>query len=525
MRRPLAAALCAVVLVVAVVSCTGDRATSPRDPSGRPSLSEHESYIRSQIDALFPDGPLNSEAHARHDAIRRYLGSENVAAAGQAVGEFIEWMQGLEQEGALLDPNGYYEAPTTHQAVGRLSSSLLSLVYGESAPPEDLFDRDGAIIVVGAGGGTITAPSQHAAGQFPAGALEPGSVVTLYRIPQDEPGKGPLPHSGPQYGPFFEFEVFPDQHVQQDVIVAICQVTDPSSPFYAPEEVHDALRLAKPRHDAPSELVVLDRVDPGTLVDCTDVQPGFAALDLPPSSRGEAALRFAARVAGRALSVFAPTPAHAVHLGLGGRVAVASGEGFSPFGAIVPADANQNPVASVGGPYTGRTEGRSFTYDGSGSTDPDGDPLTFSWDFGDGVSGVPGAMPTHRYADNGTYTVKVTVTDGRGGVSTDETLVTVANVAPAVRTVKLNWPTLNAPKAGQSWDVSWVWTDPGVDDDPWTWTVHWGDGTTTTGTRATIGEVATSHTYATPGTRNVTFRIVDKDGAAGARSIAVFVQP
>jgi PKD repeat protein len=48
---------------------------------------------------------------------------------------------------------------------------------------------------------------------------------------------------------------------------------------------------------------------------------------------------------------------------------------------------------------------------GVAATDEDGDPLTFSWDFGDGSTGT-GASPAHQYAAAGMYTVTVTVSDG-----------------------------------------------------------------------------------------------------------------
>jgi mono/diheme cytochrome c family protein len=72
---------------------------------------------------------------------------------------------------------------------------------------------------------------------------------------------------------------------------------------------------------------------------------------------------------------------------------------------------NLQPVADPGGPYTGEP-GVAVAFDGSGSSDPNGDALTWSWEFGDGAMGS-GPTPSHAYAAAGEYTVSLTVNDGQ----------------------------------------------------------------------------------------------------------------
>ena len=71
---------------------------------------------------------------------------------------------------------------------------------------------------------------------------------------------------------------------------------------------------------------------------------------------------------------------------------------------------NLAPVANPGGPYTGEP-GQAIMFDGSNSADPNGDALTYSWDFGDGAMGQ-GVSPSHTYAADGQYTVTLVVNDG-----------------------------------------------------------------------------------------------------------------
>lgn len=83
--------------------------------------------------------------------------------------------------------------------------------------------------------------------------------------------------------------------------------------------------------------------------------------------------------------------------------------------------------ADPGGPYEG-VAGEAIVFDGSGSSAPNGDALTYMWDFGDGGVGM-GVSPGHSYYMAGTYTVSLVVNDGR---QDSERLTTTAVItAPA----------------------------------------------------------------------------------------------
>jgi acid phosphatase type 7 len=181
--------------------------------------------------------------------------------------------------------------------------------------------------------------------------------------------------------------------------------------------------------------------------------------------------------------------------------------------------ANEAPAARPGGPYSG-TEGSPVSFNGTGSSDPDNNtPLTYAWNFGDGTTGT-GATPSHAYAQNGSATVTLTVTDSKGLASSPATTTTtIANVGPQVNA----GPDVSLA-VGAALNLSASFTDPGADDSPWTYTIDWGDGATTNGSRSTQGSAITaSHSYGTAGQYTVSVTVTDKDGAAGSDALVATV--
>ncbi|HWC73559.1 MAG TPA: Ig-like domain-containing protein, partial [Gemmatimonadales bacterium] len=147
---------------------------------------------------------------------------------------------------------------------------------------------------------------------------------------------------------------------------------------------------------------------------------------------------------------------------------------------------NQPPVANPGGPYY--SEG-TVTLDGSQSRDPDNNtPLTYAWDLGDGTTATTPTV-THTYPADGHYVVTLTVTDSRGLASAPKsTAVTIGNVAPTV-----NAGPDQSVVAGTALNLNASFTDANAADFPWTYSVAWGDGTTSSGSVNALGPINTSH--------------------------------
>ncbi len=107
-------------------------------------------------------------------------------------------------------------------------------------------------------------------------------------------------------------------------------------------------------------------------------------------------------------------------------------------------DLNHAPTVKTGGPYNGYV-GKAIAFDARESSDPDGNTLIFTWDFGDGFSGT-GATASHTYTSAGEYIVILTVSDGRDLTATDSTTVSI--VLP-------DRPSITATKSPQANETGW----------------------------------------------------------------------
>ena len=185
-----------------------------------------------------------------------------------------------------------------------------------------------------------------------------------------------------------------------------------------------------------------------------------------------------------------------------------------------------NNVAPQVNAGAGGTINEGSTFAGSGSfTDPGADSWTATVDYGDG-SGVQALALSgqtfnlsHVYADNGPYTVTVTVNDGTA-VGQDTAAVTVNNVAPQVSAGAD--ATIDE---GDTFNQSGSFSDPGADS--WTATVDYGDGTPVQALALSGQTFNLSHAYtsAAGSPYTVTVTVTDDDTGAGSDPVIVTVLP
>jgi PKD repeat protein len=174
---------------------------------------------------------------------------------------------------------------------------------------------------------------------------------------------------------------------------------------------------------------------------------------------------------------------------------------------------NAPPIATIGSSGSGGQAPYAVSFDGSGSSDPDGSIASYAWDFGNGRTATT-PTASANYTSPGTYTVRLTVTDNRGATGTATKVITVTgapNVPPTASittvsaagtiplTVNLSGSNSNDPDGSI---VSYAW--------------DLGNGQTATGPSA-------QGIYTQAGAFTVTLVVTDDRGATASTTLVINV--
>jgi len=184
---------------------------------------------------------------------------------------------------------------------------------------------------------------------------------------------------------------------------------------------------------------------------------------------------------------------------------------------VVPAGygagANRKPEVRVTAPDQAFA-GQLIVFDGNGSSDPDGDNLTFTWIFDDGEPAT-GVTASHVFASPAYHVVVLVASDGRGGVATASVTVDVGrekdNLYPVADTGGPYTGVVKLPVAFKA-------KASDADGDELTFFWDFGDGTQGPGE-------APAHAYAKAGTYSVKLLVSDGNGDVTTASTTVTVSP
>jgi PKD repeat protein len=181
-----------------------------------------------------------------------------------------------------------------------------------------------------------------------------------------------------------------------------------------------------------------------------------------------------------------------------------------------PPPENQPPVADIIVSKYIVNISEEITFDASDSYDPDGDTISYYWDF-DEIDGIEeddtGVIVTHNYSIIRTYIVTLTVVDAEGAIDTYTHPIDVAvpNQPPT--------PSVTAdPMTGEApLEVVFGGTfgDPELEET--TWIYNFSDGS------PDDFKIPMYHTFQNPGIYNVTFTVTDVHGAVGTDYVIINV--
>ena len=180
---------------------------------------------------------------------------------------------------------------------------------------------------------------------------------------------------------------------------------------------------------------------------------------------------------------------------------------------------NQDPIANTSASETLGFINTTVIFDGSLSSDEDGNITNYTWNFGDETTGY-GEVTTHAYAHPDEYIVTLTVTDNKGATDDDTLTVIISkpNIPPTI-------PEVDGTSSGtQNTDYIYSAVSTDADNDTIQYQFDWGDGEMTTTGYLPNGTLTTqTHSWVTAGKYIISIKAYDNETEAGTSEYIVLI--
>lgn len=202
--------------------------------------------------------------------------------------------------------------------------------------------------------------------------------------------------------------------------------------------------------------------------------------------------------------------------------------GVSKLRRIRYVTSDRPPVVNASADTTSGPAPLTVNFSSAGSSDPEGKPLTYSWDFGDNLTSTA-ANPSHAYTSAGTYTARLTVSDGVNSASSVPMTIAVGSKPTA---------TILSPSDGALFVANQVITYSGNATDPvdgtlpasaYTWNIdflhegHVHPGTPVNGVKSgsfTIPDVG--HDFSGNTRYRITLTVTNASGLTDTRTVYIW---
>lgn len=310
-------------VMLAMVACSGERPILPTEPPAVASASRRgggacREITQREIIALFLPG-ARGKVTSQLAHIRNGVRAGDVEPARDAM--FGLWQLTLTSFYAGDLRGG--DSPSTRAAVLAFGQALYCLVGLDASGLAQVPDPLGAdnvmqVVFPSSDDQDVVTGGGNAGVRIPGNTLsEPVTIAITLITTSFTPPSGPLNTRLDQYGPFFDFQVYPTQSFSQPVLVSQC--------LESPEEggIPETVRIA---HNVGEGIEILPLAE--SFLACSGgesaARPGVPAL-LASGQIGRALGALGAAAA----RLVTPSVAYAVSLGIGGMTT-----SFSPFGGV-----------------------------------------------------------------------------------------------------------------------------------------------------------------------------------------------